>query len=73
MRAAGHSAASTISLSPAAIRTGKAGFYEQAALPLERAYALAGARMVENMLDPDTDEGICAFLDKRPPAWAPRS
>lgn len=58
---------------PAAIRTGKAGFYEQAALPLERAYALAGARMVENMLDPDTDEGICAFLDKRPPAWAPRS
>ncbi|NTT88460.1 enoyl-CoA hydratase [Tabrizicola fusiformis] len=58
---------------PAAIRTGKAGFYEQAALPLERAYALAGARMVENMLDPDTDEGICAFLDKRPPGWAPRS
>ena len=56
---------------PAAIRTGKQGFYEQATLPLDQAYALAGARMVENMLDPDTDEGICAFLDKRPPAWAP--
>ena len=56
---------------PAAIRTGKQGFYEQVGLPLDQAYALAGGRMVENMLDPDTDEGICAFLDKRPPLWAP--
>jgi hypothetical protein len=26
--------------------------------------------MVENMLLPDTDEGIAAFLDKRKPGWA---
>jgi len=25
--------------------------------------------MVENMLDADTDEGICAFLEKRKPNW----
>ena len=33
------------------------------------AYALAGRAMVENMMNPDTDEGICAFLEKRPPNW----
>jgi hypothetical protein len=28
--------------------------------------------MVENMLDADTDEGICAFLEKRKPNWDQR-
>ena len=55
---------------PAALRIGKRGFYDQIALPPDQAYALMGARMVDNMLDPDTDEGICAFLEKRPPGWA---
>lgn len=53
----------------AAVRIGKRLFHEQADLPVERAYRLAGAAMVENMLLDDTDEGIAAFLDKRPPAW----
>ncbi|MEY5038478.1 MAG: hypothetical protein RL472_1584 [Pseudomonadota bacterium] len=50
-------------------RIGKAAFYDQLPLTTPEAYALAGRAMVENMLDPDTDEGICAFLEKRPPNW----
>ncbi|MBL4918302.1 enoyl-CoA hydratase [Szabonella alba] len=53
----------------AAVRTGKRGFYDQMGLPLDRAYAHAGAVMVENMLWRDTDEGIRAFLEKRDPDW----
>lgn len=53
----------------AAVRLGKRAFYDQAELGLEAAYALAGAAMVANMLDADTAEGICAFLDKRAAAW----
>jgi enoyl-CoA hydratase/carnithine racemase len=52
-----------------AVAIGKRAFYEQADLPLDAAYAHAGAVMVENMLRPDTAEGVAAFLDKRPPAW----
>jgi enoyl-CoA hydratase/carnithine racemase len=52
-----------------ASRIGKAAFYDQLPLTTAEAYALAGKAMVENMLNPDTDEGICAFLEKRPPNW----
>lgn len=53
----------------AAVRIGKRAFYEQAGMGLAEAYAFTGAAMVENMLQPDTDEGISAFLQKRPAAW----
>lgn len=53
----------------AAVRIGKSAFYDQIGLPLAEAYAHTGAVMVENMLWRDTDEGISAFLDKRPPNW----
>ena len=53
----------------AAVRTGKRAFYEQASLPLAEAYAFTGAAMVRNMLEPATNEGIDAFLHKRPAAW----
>ncbi|WP_430463308.1 enoyl-CoA hydratase [Tabrizicola sp.] len=53
-----------------ATRIGKAAFYDQLALTTAEAYALAGRAMVENMLDADTDEGICAFLEKRKPNWS---
>jgi enoyl-CoA hydratase/carnithine racemase len=53
----------------AAVRIGKRGFYDQLGLPLDQAYAHTGAAMVENMLWRDTEEGIAAFLDKRPPDW----
>ncbi len=52
-----------------ASRIGKAAFYDQLPLTTAEAYALAGRAMVENILDPDTDEGLCAFLEKRPPNW----
>lgn len=53
----------------AAVRIGKQAFYQQAELPLEQAYAFTGDVMVQNMLWRDTDEGISAFLEKRPPDW----
>lgn len=54
----------------AAVRIGKRAFYDQIGLPLDQAYAMTGAAMVENMLLRDTDEGISAFIDKRKPDWA---
>ncbi|WP_020591597.1 enoyl-CoA hydratase [Kiloniella laminariae] len=48
---------------------GKRAFYEQRELPLEEAYGLAGRVMVENMLKADAEEGINAFVEKRPAVW----
>lgn len=54
----------------AAVRIGKRAFHDQIALPVEEAYALTGEVIAHNMMLEDTAEGIAAFLDKRPPAWA---
>ncbi|WP_295074309.1 enoyl-CoA hydratase [Tabrizicola sp.] len=51
---------------PAAIRLGKRAFQAQLGLPVDQAYAVAGAIMVENVLLPDTNAGIQAFVDRRP-------
>jgi enoyl-CoA hydratase/carnithine racemase len=48
---------------------GKAAFYRQIDLPLEGAYALTKATMVQNARLADAREGIAAFLDKRTPVW----
>jgi enoyl-CoA hydratase/carnithine racemase len=53
----------------AAVKIGKRAFYEQIEMPIDQAYAYAGEVMVENMLYRDTEEGISAFLEKRPPDW----
>jgi enoyl-CoA hydratase/carnithine racemase len=53
----------------AAVKIGKRAFYDQIEMDLAAAYDHAGAVMVENMLWRDTDEGIAAFLEKRPPDW----
>jgi enoyl-CoA hydratase/carnithine racemase len=53
----------------AAVSIGKQAFYEQIQMPLDKAYAYTGEVMVENMLYRDTEEGIAAFIDKRPPDW----
>ena len=55
---------------PSAVKTGKQAFYEQAQMTTAEAYAYTGARMVENMLDAQTEEGINAFLEKRDPDWS---
>lgn len=53
----------------AVVKIGKRAFYDQMQMPIEAAYAHAGAVMVENMLFRDTEEGIAAFIDKRAPDW----
>lgn len=53
----------------AAVKIGKAAFYAQAQMTTAEAYAFTGDVMVQNMLHPDTDEGISAFLEKRKPEW----
>ena len=55
---------------PAAVRMGKRAFHDQLRLGLAAAYDSAGGTMCENMMLPDTDEGITAFLEKRPPNWS---
>lgn len=52
-----------------AVQIGKRAFYDQLGLPLDAAYEMTGAVMVENMLNTDTVEGVAAFLDKRTPDW----
>ncbi len=52
-----------------ALRLGKRAFQDQADLPLAAAYAQTCAVMVDNLLFPDTDEGLTAFLEKRSPNW----
>jgi enoyl-CoA hydratase/carnithine racemase len=53
----------------AAVKVGKQAFYEQIQMPLQDAYAYTGEVMAGNMLFRDTEEGIAAFLEKRPPEW----
>lgn len=55
--------------SPLAVKLGKAAVYKQAGMGLAEAYALASRVIVENMLAPDAEEGISAFLEKREPHW----
>ena len=51
---------------------GKAAFYRQAALPLAEAYDYTKGVMVANLQARDAQEGIGAFIDKRPPVWCGR-
>lgn len=55
---------------PDAVRLGKRAFRAQLGLSTAEAYAVAGGTMCENVMLPDTAEGMAAFLDKRRPAWA---
>ena len=51
------------------VKTGKSAFYAQAEMGLADAYDHAARVMVDNMLARDAEEGIGAFLAKRPPEW----
>jgi len=55
--------------STATVAFGKPAFYRQAEMSLSEAYDYAAAVMVENMLARDAEEGIAAFLEKRPARW----
>jgi enoyl-CoA hydratase/carnithine racemase len=52
-----------------AVRLGKALFYQQREMGIESAYQLAGQTMACNMMDEVAQEGVQAFIDKRPPTW----
>jgi enoyl-CoA hydratase/carnithine racemase len=56
--------------SPQTIRIGKAAFYDQFALDEPEAYRRATAVITDNALQCDAQEGISAFLQKRPPQWS---
>jgi enoyl-CoA hydratase/carnithine racemase len=63
-------AESIAAMSPLVIRTGKRAFYEIEGLDEPEAYARAVPIMTENALYHDAQEGITAFLQKRPPRWS---
>ena len=60
------------SKSTATVAFGKPTYYRQAEQTLAAAYETAAAVMVENMLAHDAEEGINAFIEKRPAAWQDR-
>ncbi|OWY27577.1 enoyl-CoA hydratase [Herbaspirillum robiniae] len=64
-------AAQIVAKSPAAIRHGKAMVYRQKQMGLADAYEYAADVMARNIMEDDAMEGISAFLEKRPPKWAP--
>jgi enoyl-CoA hydratase/carnithine racemase len=65
--------AGRIAAKPAAtVAVGKEAFYRQIDMGLDQAWDYAAGVMIENMLHADAEEGICAFLEKRPPDWKTR-
>jgi enoyl-CoA hydratase/carnithine racemase len=54
------------------MRIGKQAFYQQIEMSLADAYRLGARVMVDNMLTHDADEGIRAFVEKRPARWQDR-
>ncbi len=66
-------AASIVAKPATAIALGKGIFYRQLEMGIEAAYQLAGQTMACNMVDECAQEGVDAFMNKRPPAWASRS
>ncbi|HEX6123052.1 MAG TPA: enoyl-CoA hydratase [Ktedonobacterales bacterium] len=55
--------------SPLTVALGKQAFYTQIDLDQPKAYAYAKEVMSMNAMAADAQEGMCAFLDKRQPAW----
>jgi enoyl-CoA hydratase/carnithine racemase len=51
---------------------GKQAFYQQVGLPQDQAYALACETMASCAMKPDAQEGIQAFLEKRPANYTQR-
>jgi enoyl-CoA hydratase/carnithine racemase len=65
-------AAKIASASSYVVGIGKPAFYRQLDLPLDQAYEYAKEVMSQNALAADAQEGMCAFLEKRPARWVER-
>jgi enoyl-CoA hydratase/carnithine racemase len=48
---------------------GKRAYYRQLEMGLEDAYSFTTEVIVDNALGKDFEEGLAAFIDKRPPEW----
>jgi len=55
--------------SPYTVATGKQAFYAQVDRPEHDAYEHCQIVMADNALAIDAQEGMSAFLQKRPPTW----
>jgi enoyl-CoA hydratase/carnithine racemase len=53
----------------AVVAAGKKVFYDQLEQPIADAYAAAACAITRNMLAPDGQEGVGAFVEKRKPRW----
>jgi enoyl-CoA hydratase/carnithine racemase len=70
LRATTRALAGTIaSAARAVVGIGKEAFYRQVDLPVDAAYRYTRDVMVRNAQEPDAQEGIAAFIDKRAPQW----
>ena len=67
--AVGELAATLASKSSQAIASGKRVFYQQLELAVPEAYAMAGHAIACDFFTDDGQEGVGAFLEKRPPRW----
>ena len=54
----------------AVVAAGKRFFYAQLERTTEAAYAMASDAITRNMLGPDGQEGVAAFVEKRKPRWS---
>jgi enoyl-CoA hydratase/carnithine racemase len=54
------------------VAMGKDAFYRQLDVPIGEAYDFCAGVMTRNALADDAQEGIGAFLEKRPPTWSHR-
>jgi len=61
-----------VASSPLTVGLGKEAFYAQIELDEHRAYDLTKAVMTMNASAEDAQEGMCAFIEKRPATWRGR-
>ena len=54
---------------PATVIAGKRSFYQQMDMSLPQAYAHAGQVISSDFAHPEGQEGMSAFIEKRPPDW----